>query len=75
MVYTEAMDVNARQRASMVGALRKAIERDEFRLVYQPMLALLDDHITGVEALLRWNSEEFGDIRQSSSFRWPKKPA
>ncbi|MGA9335517.1 MAG: EAL domain-containing protein [Rudaea sp.] len=61
-VYTSAMDVNARQRAGMLGALRLAIERDEFRIVYQPMLDLDGGHITGVEALLRWNSAEFGEV-------------
>ncbi len=61
-VYTLAMDVNARQRAGMLGALRLAIEHDEFRLVYQPMLDLDGGYITGVEALLRWNSAEFGEV-------------
>ncbi|HET9033108.1 MAG TPA: EAL domain-containing protein [Dokdonella sp.] len=62
MVYTETMDAAARMRATLVGALRKAMERNEFSLVYQPKLSLLDEHITGVEALLRWHSEELGDI-------------
>jgi diguanylate cyclase (GGDEF)-like protein/PAS domain S-box-containing protein len=65
MVYTETMDAAARMRANMIGALRKALERNEFRIVYQPKLSLLDDHITGVEALLRWHSEELGDIPPS----------
>ncbi|MEO7936102.1 MAG: EAL domain-containing protein [Dokdonella sp.] len=62
MVYTESMDAAARMRATLVGALRKAMERNEFSLVYQPKQSLLDEHITGVEALLRWHSEELGDI-------------
>ena len=62
MVYTESMDAAARLRATMIGALRKALERGEFALVYQPKLSLLDDHVTGVEALLRWRSDELGDI-------------
>ena len=65
MVYTETMDAAARLRATLVGALRKAIERDELRLVYQPKQSLLDEHITGVEALLRWHSPELGDIPPS----------
>ena len=43
MVYTEAMDAAARRRATTVAALRKALERDEFALVYQPKLSLLDE--------------------------------
>ncbi len=62
MVYTEAMDAAARLRATMAGALGKALEREEFSLVYQPKLSLLDERITGVEALLRWRSAELGDI-------------
>ncbi|WP_395680520.1 EAL domain-containing protein [Dokdonella sp.] len=62
MVYTEAMDAAARLRATMVAALRKALERNELSLHYQPKLSLLDDRITGVEALLRWRSGDLGDI-------------
>ncbi|HEY0180134.1 MAG TPA: bifunctional diguanylate cyclase/phosphodiesterase, partial [Dokdonella sp.] len=62
MVYAEAMDAAARLRASTVSALRKALERDELSLVYQPKLSLLDERITGVEALLRWRSGDLGDV-------------
>ncbi len=66
MVYTESMDAAARLRATLVGALRKAIERGELSLVYQAKQSLLDEHITGVEALLRWHSQELGDIPPST---------
>src|SRR5690606_13273111 len=56
------MDAEAKRRANMIAALRKALDRGEFRLVYQPRLSLLDGTITGVEALLRWHSEEIGEI-------------
>ena len=61
-VYTEAMDAEARKRATMAAALRKALERGEFHLVFQPRLSLLEGRITGVEALLRWYSAELGEI-------------
>ena len=61
-IYTEAMDAEARRRATMVAALRRALERREFRLVYQPRLSLLDGRIGGVEALLRWHCEELGEV-------------
>ncbi len=60
--YTEAMDAVARDRALMAGALRKALDRGEFRLLFQPKLDLATGNITGVEALLRWHSAELGDI-------------
>lgn len=62
MVYTESMDAAARLRATMVGALRRALDRQEFSLVFQPKLSLLDGRITGVEALLRWHSDELGQV-------------
>ena len=62
-VYNEAMDAEARHRAAIIAALRRALDRGEFRLVYQPRLALADGRITGVECLLRWQSAELGEIQ------------
>jgi EAL domain-containing protein (putative c-di-GMP-specific phosphodiesterase class I) len=61
-LYTPEMDAAARNRAGMLSALRLALERDELSVVFQPMLALDEGRITGVEALLRWNSTEFGTV-------------
>lgn len=61
-IYTEAMDSEARQRATMAAALRRSLDRGELRLLYQPRLSLSDGRITGVEALLRWHSQELGEI-------------
>lgn len=63
--YDDAMDVSVRQRATISGALRKVIDRGELHLAYQPRLALQSSRITGVEALLRWTSEEHGEIPPS----------
>jgi EAL domain-containing protein (putative c-di-GMP-specific phosphodiesterase class I) len=38
------------------------LDRGELRLVFQPRLSLAAQRITGVEALLRWTSEEYGEI-------------
>jgi len=65
MRYTEAMDVEIRQRATISAALRKVLDRGELRLVYQPRLSLPEARINGVEALLRWNSPEHGNIPPS----------
>ncbi|MFC0676978.1 EAL domain-containing protein [Lysobacter korlensis] len=62
MRYHEGMDVEVRRRATISGALRNVIERNELRLVFQPRLSLRDERITGVEALLRWSSPEHGEI-------------
>ncbi len=60
--YTEAMDAQARLRASMSAHLHKAAERGELSLVYQPKMSLVDGRITGVEALLRWRNPELGQV-------------
>ena len=62
MVYTEDMNTQARYRASVIAALRKAIARNEFRLMFQPRLSLASNRLCGVEALLRWNSADLGEI-------------
>lgn len=62
MLYTEAMDVEIRKRATISAALRKVLERKELRLVFQPRLSLPEARITGVEALLRWHNPDQGNI-------------
>jgi EAL domain-containing protein (putative c-di-GMP-specific phosphodiesterase class I)/CheY-like chemotaxis protein len=42
--------------------LRRALEDGEFRLVYQPKVSLSTDRIVGVEALLRWEDPERGQV-------------
>jgi diguanylate cyclase (GGDEF)-like protein/PAS domain S-box-containing protein len=61
-IYNETMDAESRRRAQILASLRKAIDKGEFRLVYQPRMSLSDGRITGVEALIRWHSAELGDI-------------
>ena len=62
MRYTEAMDSHTRRRAGLLTALRRVEERGELRLLYQPQLTLADGGIRRVEALLRWDSVEFGEV-------------
>ncbi|MBP6750286.1 MAG: diguanylate cyclase, partial [Xanthomonadaceae bacterium] len=60
--YDDSMEIANRRRAQISSALHKVLERGELHLVYQPRLALARQRIVGVEALLRWNSEEYGEI-------------
>jgi EAL domain-containing protein (putative c-di-GMP-specific phosphodiesterase class I) len=62
LAYTEAMETQTRQRANVTAALRRAVDRNEFQLLYQPRLSLTRGRINGVEALLRWHSEELGEM-------------
>ena len=52
--YTEALTVAANARVEMESALRRGLERGEFMLHYQPLVAMADCRIVGVEALARW---------------------
>ena len=49
-------------RLQMESDLRRAVERNEFRLVYQPIVRLEDRTIAGFEALLRWEHPRRGTI-------------
>jgi diguanylate cyclase (GGDEF)-like protein/PAS domain S-box-containing protein len=52
--FKPAMNVRAVERQAIEESLRRALERQEFALHYQPKINLRTGEITGVEALLRW---------------------
>jgi diguanylate cyclase (GGDEF)-like protein/PAS domain S-box-containing protein len=60
--FTREMNERALARVQMEAALRRAIERREFRLHYQPKVDLRSGEICGAEALLRWQHPERGVI-------------
>ena len=60
--YSPAMNEEALERVRIEGALRNALERDEFVLHYQPQVELASGRVTGVEALLRWRHPELGMV-------------
>ncbi|MEI7612993.1 MAG: EAL domain-containing protein [Betaproteobacteria bacterium] len=58
--FTEEMNQKVVEHLRMETQLRRALEKGEFVLHYQPQIDLHDGRIVGVEALLRWNSPEEG---------------
>ncbi|MGC5324510.1 putative bifunctional diguanylate cyclase/phosphodiesterase [Brevibacillus sp. SYSU BS000544] len=60
--YTTAMDAQAFERLAMEQDLRKAIERNELVLHYQPQVNIQTGQIVGVEALLRWTHPVHGMV-------------
>ena len=58
--FDEAMDEEAVEHLLMRSGLRRAIERGEFVLHYQPQIDIASGRVVGVEALLRWEHPEFG---------------
>jgi diguanylate cyclase len=58
--YSEDLNNASIERLQMENQLRRAIERDELRLYYQPKVDLKSDEVVGAEALLRWQHPELG---------------
>jgi diguanylate cyclase (GGDEF)-like protein len=53
------------KRRAIELALREALDNEQFRLVYQPIVTLADGRVAGFEALLRWRHPELGDVEPS----------
>jgi diguanylate cyclase (GGDEF)-like protein/PAS domain S-box-containing protein len=60
--FTRDMNERALQRVQLEAELRRALERGEFRLFYQPKAQLATGKICGFEALLRWQHPEKGIV-------------
>jgi len=60
--YEEAMNRKAVERQQLESDLRGAIEQQQFMLYYQPKVALAEDRVVGLEALLRWRHPQLGLI-------------
>jgi len=58
--YSRAMNASALQRLTLENALRRAIEREEFELHYQPVVDARTGAVVGAEALVRWRHPELG---------------
>ncbi len=60
--FTQSMNKRVTDRLSLEMHLRRAIELNEFKLVYQPKVCLVTHEVVGMEALIRWHSEALGFI-------------
>jgi diguanylate cyclase (GGDEF)-like protein len=61
-VFHGSMEAPALERLDLEMDLRRALERRELRLYYQPVVALATGHITEAEALIRWSHSQRGLI-------------
>jgi diguanylate cyclase (GGDEF)-like protein len=58
--YTAEMNRQVNERLKMETSLRRALERDEFEVYYQPRIEVRSGALVGCEALLRWQHPELG---------------
>ena len=61
-IYHPEEASQARRRFSIETELRRALERDELKLYYQPLINLQSGKVSGFEALARWHHEDRGEI-------------
>jgi predicted signal transduction protein with EAL and GGDEF domain len=62
VAYHASMETDALEKKRVEAALRKAIETGELTVVYQPIVRTADMTVASFEALVRWDSKEFGAI-------------
>lgn len=63
--YAAEMNARAIKQLTLENHLRRALERDELVVFYQPKIDVRTKSVTGMEALLRWNSHELGPVSPS----------
>jgi len=61
-IYEPGKATEARRRFSIETELRRAIDKDQLELHYQPLISLKTGAVTGFEALARWIHEDRGEI-------------
>ena len=61
-IYDAAMDADLSKRKLLEGDLREAIDKDQLRLMYQPIVNKSGEKMMGVEALCRWTHPTRGEI-------------
>lgn len=61
-LYDDSLRLADTERISIESALRQAVAKKQFRLLYQPQISTTDGRITGVEALLRWELPGRGTV-------------
>jgi diguanylate cyclase (GGDEF)-like protein len=62
-MFDRTMHADALHRLQLETDLRRAVERNEFRLHYQPVVSLKTGRVTGLEALLRWEHPDRGLVQ------------
>ena len=59
--FTQDLDRKLKEKLVLENQLRKALEKEEFVLYYQPQIDITTGKMIGVEALVRWDASRNGD--------------
>ncbi|MBS4095967.1 MAG: EAL domain-containing protein, partial [Sulfuricella sp.] len=60
--FAAEMDAQAQHRLFIEAGLRRALERNEIRILYQPIVEMASGRLIGYEALMRWHSPDLGEV-------------
>jgi diguanylate cyclase (GGDEF)-like protein/PAS domain S-box-containing protein len=60
--FSPELNMRATERLLLESTMRRALERQEFFLVYQPQMELISGHVIGLEALIRWRHPDLGIV-------------
>ena len=66
--YTADMNAKSVERLALESRLRRALEREEFQLYYQPQVDLNTGQVIGMEALIRWRRSDTSELVSPAEF-------
>lgn len=65
-IYNAYYDTTQQEHLSLLGELRRAVERNELLLMYQPKVSLRSSNVSAAEALIRWRHPDKGLIQPAN---------
>lgn len=71
--YQHDQDSHSIRKLTLLARLRTAIERNELTLVYQPKVDIGTQTLAGVEVLVRWHDDEYGQVSPVEFVSWAEK--
>ena len=72
-LFKPSMRARKTDRVTLEAELRRALERDEITILYQPIVRLEDRSVAGFEAMPRWDHPKMGAPRRPSSSPSPRR--
>jgi diguanylate cyclase (GGDEF)-like protein len=67
-VFSSDMEIDGVDRLQLENYLHQALDRNEFKLVFQPQMAIAERRVASVEALIRWESVDLNSVVSPAKF-------